>query len=79
MPLFKEEHYSIGKLSQISVVTWKVNCIFLSMKKKKIGYFLEFSWCGRKYYSLKFKESLFLFKEVIHSLCIKEFDLKSYK
>ena len=55
MPPFKEEHYYVGKLSQIYIVTRKVNWIFLSMKKIFFGYFLEFPWCGRKYYSMSKK------------------------
>ena len=34
MPTFKEEHYFVEKLSQIPIVTWKANWIFLLKQEK---------------------------------------------
>ena len=45
MPPFKEEHYSIGKLSQIPIVTWKTNWIFL-LKKEKLNLVIFFNFLG---------------------------------
>ena len=45
MPPFKEEHYSIGKLSQIPIVTWKANWIFL-LKKEKLNLAVFFNFLG---------------------------------
>ena len=45
MPPFKEEHYSIGKLSPISIVTWKANWIFL-LKKEKLNLVIFFNFLG---------------------------------
>ena len=45
MPPFKEEHYFIGKLSQIPIVTWKANWIFL-LKKEKLNLVIFFNFLG---------------------------------
>ena len=47
MPSFKEENYSIGKLSQIPIVTWKTNWIFL-LKKEKLNLVIFFNFLGVK-------------------------------
>ena len=52
MPPFKDEHYSIGKLSQIPIVTWKANWIFL-LKKEKLSLVIFFN-------SLVWKEILLI-------------------
>ena len=45
MPPFKEEYYSVGKLSQIPIVTWEANWIFL-LKKKKLNLVILFNFLG---------------------------------
>ena len=68
---FQFNHQNVGKVSQIPMLIRKTNFVifcFLNVEENVNP------WCGRKDYFLVCKESLFLIKELMYFLSIKEYN-----